>query len=96
MRLKKRKKMIINLIKNLLKKNYLGNFPTKALLILFVALLGTPTMAIAEKCPSNMKEMTQKYEQDGFSVTKYFSPKFISSLLSESIEPNLVIEYYSR
>jgi uncharacterized protein YjbI with pentapeptide repeats len=59
--------MIINLIKNLLKKNYLGNFPTKALLILFVALLGTPTMAIAEKCPSNMKEMTQKYEQDGFS-----------------------------
>ena len=59
--------MIINLIKNLLKKNYLGNLPTKALLILFVALLGTPTMAIAEKCPSNMKEMTQKYEQDGFS-----------------------------
>jgi uncharacterized protein YjbI with pentapeptide repeats len=58
--------MIINLIKNLLKKNYLGNLPTKALLILFVALLGTPTMAIAEKCPSNMKEMTQKYEQDGF------------------------------
>ena len=58
--------MIINLIKNLLKKNYLGNLPTKAFLILFVALLGTPTMAIAEKCPSNMKEMTQKYEQDGF------------------------------